>query len=168
MTPSEQDFVSSRGVRDQISSQSALAPPSANHLEDQLRDYPLTNGKTVAKKGWGMASPTGSGTGNRRSPGRANSSDKKSNKSPARPDRPPSVKRDISLISDQELDVAFQLVDVNSDGSINQTELHQMLATLGISADELLVSQMIADVAPDGEFLNALVSKLKFPNSQTN
>lgn len=62
-------------------------------------------------------------------------------------------KKSLNGISEDELNCAFQLLDINSDGSISKQELKEMLLSLNIHADDSLVDQMIMEVTKNGRFL---------------
>ena len=50
-----------------------------------------------------------------------------------------STKKSLDNLSEEELNCAFQLLDVNSDGSISKQELKEMLSSLNIQADDHLI-----------------------------
>lgn len=59
-------------------------------------------------------------------------------------------KKTLNGISEEELNCAFQLLDINSDGSISKQELKEMLLSLNIHADDSLIDQMIMEVTRNG------------------
>merc|ERR1719495_2909612 len=58
-----------------------------------------------------------------------------------------------------ELKAAFNLLDLNSDGCVNVSELHTMLTNIGISVKEDLIQEIIRSVSKEG---NSLLTEAEF------
>lgn len=56
-------------------------------------------------------------------------------------------------ISQQQIHYTFALMDTNGDGMIDLHDLTKMLANLGVSIDESILSYIITTVSRRGEFL---------------
>jgi len=69
--------------------------------------------------------------------------------------------KDLSLTESdvKKLKAAFNLLDLNSDGCVNVSELHTMLTNIGIAVKEDLIQEIIRSVSKEG---NSLLTEAEF------